>query len=166
MKNSAKVIGMLIRKYRLEQNMSQEALCQGICAVSYLSKIEKGSVLGSNEIISGLFDVLGISIPDNSEVLEPYEEKIKDYFRYLSFSNTQESKSIMAELRTRRHVLIHSYLAIDMMLVEAFDNFENHKDKAALKALLLDLLKYEDYMDNGQTHHLYMLLGKFETYIN
>ncbi len=36
MKNNAILTGMMIRKYRLAQNMSQEALCQGICAISYL----------------------------------------------------------------------------------------------------------------------------------
>ena len=33
-------IGILIRRERLRQNYSQEGLCRGICAVSYLSKIE------------------------------------------------------------------------------------------------------------------------------
>ena len=37
-------IGILIRRERLRQNYSQEGLCRGICAVSYLSKIEQGKV--------------------------------------------------------------------------------------------------------------------------
>ena len=32
----------LIRYERLKRNWSQEGLCDGICAVSYLSKIEQG----------------------------------------------------------------------------------------------------------------------------
>ena len=34
--------GTLICRERLRRNWSQEGLCRGICAVSYLSKIEKG----------------------------------------------------------------------------------------------------------------------------
>ena len=35
-------MGLLLRKGRLEKDWSQEGLCKGICAVSYLSKIEQG----------------------------------------------------------------------------------------------------------------------------
>lgn len=35
-------IGFLIRQTRLKQNVSQDGLCKGICAPSYLSKIEQG----------------------------------------------------------------------------------------------------------------------------
>ena len=51
-----KLIGTMIRKYRLEKNYSQEGLCKGVCAVSYLSKIEQGSVEASPEILQGLLD--------------------------------------------------------------------------------------------------------------
>ena len=36
--------GILIRKRRQMANWSQETLCEGICAVSYLSKIEQGKL--------------------------------------------------------------------------------------------------------------------------
>lgn len=45
------IVGYLIRQKRLEQNISQEGLCKGICVVSYLSKIEQGLVNPSTEII-------------------------------------------------------------------------------------------------------------------
>ena len=50
----------LIRHERLKRNWSQEGLCNGICTVSYLSKIEQGKADPSNEILSLLFDRLGI----------------------------------------------------------------------------------------------------------
>lgn len=165
MKNNPKILGMLIRKYRLEQNMSQEALCQGICAVSYLSKIEKGTVLCSEEILSKLFDVLGISIPDNSETLEIYEEKLNDYFRCCFFLKLQEAEVIMAELRPKREMLLHSSLVIDMLLAEAYDEYNRRNLEIDLKAYFYDLLQYEEYMDSDQGHRLYLLLGWYETYI-
>ncbi|MBQ6580357.1 MAG: helix-turn-helix transcriptional regulator, partial [Oscillospiraceae bacterium] len=51
--------GFLIRKLRLEKNWSQEGLCKGICAVSYLSKIEQGKAEASEEILKALFERLG-----------------------------------------------------------------------------------------------------------
>ena len=54
-----KIIGLLIKKKRLEMNMSQETLCQGICVISYLSKIERGTVDANHEIITELCKALG-----------------------------------------------------------------------------------------------------------
>lgn len=51
--------GALLRLLRLERNWSQETLCQGICAVSYLSKIEQGRVEANDTILTDLFAKLG-----------------------------------------------------------------------------------------------------------
>ena len=50
-----KLQGLLIRKRRQEREWSQAALCNGICAVSYLSKIEQGKVESSPEVLDLLF---------------------------------------------------------------------------------------------------------------
>ena len=47
--------GAVIRRERLKRNWSQEGLCRGICAVSYLSKIEQGKTEASPEILRMLF---------------------------------------------------------------------------------------------------------------
>ncbi len=50
----------LIRYKRLERNWSQEGLCEGICAVSYLSKIEQGKADPNPEMLRALMDRLEI----------------------------------------------------------------------------------------------------------
>ncbi len=70
------MLGPFIKTYRIEQNMSQSALCQGICEVSYLSKIESNQVKPSHEIIVMLFDRLGANIPKDVETLDLYKEKM------------------------------------------------------------------------------------------
>lgn len=52
--------GYLIAKERLKKNWSQEGLCKGICAISYLSKIETGKTVASKEIITLLMGRLGL----------------------------------------------------------------------------------------------------------
>lgn len=52
--------GFLIRQERLARNWSQEGLCRGICAVSYLSKIEQGKAAPSTEIVALLLGRLGL----------------------------------------------------------------------------------------------------------
>ena len=50
--------GTLICRERLRRNWSQEGLCRGICAVSYLSKIEKGRAEPSPQILQMLLQRL------------------------------------------------------------------------------------------------------------
>ena len=55
-KEGLKIVGSLIKLNRLNQKMSQAALCEGICVSSYLSKIENGEVMPSLEMIELLFE--------------------------------------------------------------------------------------------------------------
>lgn len=62
-----KFAGSLLRMLRLQQNWSQETLCHGICAVSYLSKIEQGKVEANLRLLEELFSRLGVSWKESPE---------------------------------------------------------------------------------------------------
>lgn len=47
--------GFLLRRERVRRGWSQDGLCRGICAVSYLSKIEQGKAAPTEEILRLLF---------------------------------------------------------------------------------------------------------------
>ena len=47
-KQDLRWLGVWIKLERLKRNWSQEGLCHGLCAVSYLSKIEQGKVPAPN----------------------------------------------------------------------------------------------------------------------
>ena len=55
-------VGHLIRAERIRQEMKQVVLAKGICTPSYLSKIERNLIAPSEEIITLLFNRLGIDI--------------------------------------------------------------------------------------------------------
>jgi len=75
--------GYLIRRERLAQNLSQKGLARGICAVSYLSKIEQGLVEPGQEIIDGLFAALHIDFVRDPE-LEAEARRQFDRFLFLA----------------------------------------------------------------------------------
>lgn len=54
-------IGHLIQELRIEQNISQQALCQGLCSKSKLSKIENGTLHPRAILAETLLQRLGIS---------------------------------------------------------------------------------------------------------
>lgn len=60
-------IGKIICAKRIEKNWNQEELSRGICAVSYLSKIEKGKAEPSEEIVKQLLERLGITLDTQKE---------------------------------------------------------------------------------------------------
>ncbi|KSU77373.1 Tetratricopeptide repeat-containing protein [Fictibacillus enclensis] len=70
------MVGQRIRYYRKTKGLTQEELAQGICSVSYLSKIEKGDAKSSEEVINLLCEKLGISSEevDSNEILEMLNE--------------------------------------------------------------------------------------------
>ena len=75
-KNVWKMIGMRIRRERIKRNWSQSGLCYGICAVSYLSKIEQGKMEVSEEILKLLLERLELPWIDDKETkdLESFVE--------------------------------------------------------------------------------------------
>jgi len=70
------MVGQRIRYYRKTKGLTQEELAQGICSVSYLSKIEKGDAKSSEEVINLLCERLGISPDDidDNQILEMLNE--------------------------------------------------------------------------------------------
>ena len=49
------IAGLLIRQARLGRDWGQAGLCRGICAPSYLSKIEQGKAAPSPEVMELCF---------------------------------------------------------------------------------------------------------------
>ncbi len=161
MKGYAHIVGMMIKKYRLQQNMSQETLCKGICAVSYLSKIEKGTVICSEEILDRLFNVLGIT-PPSTLALDTWSLKLQEYFHHYFYLNSEEREIIFEELKAAKHNLHHSTLVFDIALAEIYEAYTIENELHTLKDECLQLLKYVDHMEDIQAYRLYHILGMIE----
>ena len=78
-----KFLGALIRRERLRRNFSQEGLCRGVCAVSYLSKIEQGKVEAGEDILLPLLRRLGVDYETDPAFLARAEEAVETAYREL-----------------------------------------------------------------------------------
>lgn len=118
----ANFIGALIRRERLRQNYSQEGLCRGICAVSYLSKIEQGKVAAGEDILLPLLDRLGIVYERDGDFLRQightvealYEELLSGQERLPAFAEH------MAWLEEHRDRCLTSPYMLDVMLLATY----------------------------------------------
>lgn len=112
------IMGTLIKMNRIQQNMSQRALCEGICVPSYLSKIESGEIIATSELINLLFDVLGIRYNDSVEFIEAGDKLFRKYLERLTFNDFKESNKLFLEIEQNKEQYIHSPLIIDYYLIK------------------------------------------------
>lgn len=96
-----KLQGIMIRRRRQEQNWSQATLCAGICAVSHLSKIERGGE-GSPEVLHLLRNRLGIPWREDPEFCRESSAWFEDWYDRL-FSG--ENVDALGPLLTQRHTV-------------------------------------------------------------
>ena len=90
-KNVWKMIGMRIRRERIKRNWSQSGLCYGICAVSYLSKIEQGKMEVSEEILKLLLERLELPWIDDKETKD-LESFVEAQYEFLSYTRIFKTK--------------------------------------------------------------------------
>ncbi len=144
--------GFLIRKLRLEKDWSQEGLCKGICAVSYLSKIEQGKTEASGDILSALFAKLGAEWSCDTEFLEKGKNFIEDWYEAAFSADFDEFSVFLEKYRTDYFALRNSPFSLDVMLLENF---------AGEESVPLDE-KLEACMNKRQLALQRLLGGKFE----
>jgi len=93
--------GVLIARARTERGWSQEGLCRGICAVSYLSKIESGKAEASDEILSLLFARLGIEW--NGDLEAEAEALAEKAFEALFTADYEELEKLLTSCEKEKY---------------------------------------------------------------
>ena len=86
-KDNKKIIGSIIKLNRLNQNISQKTLSKGVCVASYLSRIENGDLIPSEEVISIIFNRLGLTFNDSKEFLEKGINRLKLFLKVFILMN-------------------------------------------------------------------------------
>ncbi|MGL5416743.1 MAG: helix-turn-helix domain-containing protein [Clostridium sp.] len=117
-KDNQKIIGSIIKLERLKQNISQKTLAKGICVPSYLSRIENGEFLPSDDVISIIFEKLGIEYNDSSEFLETGSKTLSLFFDKLSFNEFDLTTSLFSELEKNENEFIASPLIVEYFLAK------------------------------------------------
>lgn len=119
----SRFLGALIRRERLKQNFSQEGLCRGLCAVSYLSKIEQGKADAADDILLPILKRLGIDYETDPGFLDRAEELIEDLYGklYAGMRWTQDCEEEKSNdpLRGLRRRLLASPYMLDALLLES-----------------------------------------------
>ncbi|MGF9964806.1 tetratricopeptide repeat protein [Bacillus rhizoplanae] len=98
MQQNLEKMGKQIFYKRLHQKMTQEELCQGICSVSYLSKIENGKIEASEEILQLLCARLEIAVSDLRDIEAEVKDKLDEWLKALVHLNKHKVEDLYREL--------------------------------------------------------------------
>ncbi len=144
----------LIRYERLRRNWSQEGLCDGICAISYLSKIEQGKAEPGEEILSALMQRLALEWHGGEEAQEA--RKLLDDLEEACFSlDLARREMLLEQLKQKRDVYLNGPHMLDVLLLERL-NWGNEP------ADVQDLCAFEDCFTPRQRALWLMTQKRFE----
>lgn len=109
--------GVLLRQERLRRNWSQAGLCRGICAVSYLSRIEQGRTQAGPDILRLLFARLQLPWYDDAPTLQAASGLVERCYEALFSCDKAAAESLRAEFSAHEARLSHSPCALDAALL-------------------------------------------------
>lgn len=144
--------GAIIRRERIRRDWSQEGLCKGICAVSYLSKIEQGKTEASPEILRMLFARLELPWYDDEVTLAAAKSLVERCYEAL-FAGEEEALRLLGdEFFDREAHISNSPYALDAALLHGI------LDKSYEPAVK----EMEPFLDQHQLALQRMMLGRHE----
>ncbi len=109
--------GAVIRRERLRRSWSQEGLCRGICAVSYLSKIEQGKTAVSPEILQMLFARLKLPWYDDPETMAAAQSLVERCYEALFSGDQKVLDPLREEFSAQEERISNSPFALDGALL-------------------------------------------------
>lgn len=123
-----KVTGFIIRRERMRRDWSQDGLCRGICAASYLSKIEQGRVEASEDILRLLYERLELPWYGGESALPALSERIDELYELAYSGEFEVLREKISALAPENAALLQSPAAPDIAVLEAAANWRGGAD--------------------------------------
>lgn len=123
-----KVTGFIIRRERMRRDWSQDGLCRGICAASYLSKIEQGRVTASEDILRLLYERLSLPWYGGESALPALSERIDELYELAYSGEFEVLREKISALAPENAALLQSPAAPDIAVLEAAANWRGGTD--------------------------------------
>lgn len=112
-----KVVGFIIRRERMRRDWSQDGLCRGICAASYLSKIEQGRVEASEDILRLLYERLSLPWYGGESAMSGLSERLDELYELAYSGEFKALNAAVTALREEKPELLLSSAAADISVL-------------------------------------------------
>lgn len=123
-----KVVGFIIRRERMRRDWSQDGLCRGICAASYLSKIEQGRVEASEDILRLLYERLELPWYGGESAMSGLSERLDELYELAYSGEFEVLREKISALAPQRDALLQSPAAPDIAVLDAAANWRGGTD--------------------------------------
>ncbi len=145
-KSNYKLIGTVIKLNRINAGVSQVGLCRNICVPSYLSRIESGEILPSDDIVKDLFSALNIKYSDNKDFIEENLLLFEKFYKYLSIGHFMQGEEIFRKIQSKKDEYLSSPLIVDYYLL-CFTKYSSTECRGEVDKLKKMLQSIFDLMD-------------------
>ncbi|WP_088070877.1 tetratricopeptide repeat protein [Gottfriedia luciferensis] len=108
--------GMMIFHHRKKLGWTQEKLCEGICSVSHLSKIENGTKEAGIDTIELLLRKMEVEIDDNEIKLDEVMIQLKRLWNSIERADYDSSKILFEELKEKEDSINYTNISNDFFI--------------------------------------------------
>lgn len=156
-------IGRIIKYYRTGKNITLQSLSDGICSVSYLSKIENGYVNYGEGIVDLLLKKLGVPVNGRGFQIgnQQIEEQLEAWYTYITEQKVEDATDLMIKLEEQVNNSININTKLDFSLYK-LRYLLLRRDLKEIKPLLEELSKNKDVFDNKQKYFFNKFFGLYE----
>ena len=98
-------IGSILKYYRMKNNMTQAELCEGICSISHLSKIESNKYVPHIETINELFKRMNVEWEQEVNSYEYWKDKLETFIMHSVYYDLTSMDQVFKELSTQEDYL-------------------------------------------------------------
>jgi len=162
--SDSKLLGSMIRINRLEQNMSQIALGEGICVPSYLSRIENAEIIPSHDVVSELFDALGLSYYDEETFIMESKQLFEDFKQAMFFNDLKRAALYYEKIKKDESKYLNSPIIIDFLLVKFVHlSASIIRDEINKLTKMLDSVTMHMTLEQLHLYWIYMSIDEYYT---
>jgi len=108
--------GKMIFHHRKKLGWTQETLCEGICSVSHLSKIENGTKEAGIETIELLLKKMKVEIADNEIKLEDVMNQLKKLWNAIERTDYELSQVLFENLITKEESVRYTSISNEFLI--------------------------------------------------
>ena len=98
-------IGSILKYYRMKNNMTQAELCEGICSISHLSKIESNKYVPHIETINELFKRMNVEWEQEVNTYEYWKDKLETFIMHSVYYDLPSMEQVFKELTAQEDYL-------------------------------------------------------------
>lgn len=151
--------GKLIKFYREKAGITQGQLCEGICSVTHLSKIERGITEYSGEITDLISKRLKISLEEEYDRYQKLQQKLKLWHDTFVMQHHKETEALKIEIEKEPLIQLVDFQVFYQLLSARYYLSHNKIETALL--IIQELQKNESSLSPHDRNMLKHVLGMY-----